>query len=136
MDGAEFDRLVSRARDPRLISGVYNYCDGRCRRCPFTQRCLAYLDSLETKTARGDEGPVAHQFLNLAQAMLGALDVFERLGENSLFYRREVAFDVWIDVMVQQGQGALYALVVHRNLGPFPVRSAAFQRDRRGVIRP
>lgn len=58
MDGAEFDRLVSRARDPLLISGVYNYCNGRCRRCPFTQRCLAYLDSQETKTARGDGGPV------------------------------------------------------------------------------
>jgi hypothetical protein len=56
MDGAEFDRLVSRARDPRLISGVYNYCDGRCQRCPFTQRCLAYLDSQETKAARGEEG--------------------------------------------------------------------------------
>ncbi len=58
MDGAEFDRLVSRARDPRLISGIYNYCDGRCRRCPFTQRCLAHLDSQETKTARGGEGSV------------------------------------------------------------------------------
>jgi hypothetical protein len=58
MDGAEFERLVSRARDPRLISGVYNYCDGRCQRCPFTERCLAYLDSQETKAARGDEGSV------------------------------------------------------------------------------
>ena len=58
MDGAEFDRLVSRARDPRLISGVYNYCDGRCQRCPFTQRCLAYLDSQEAKAARSGEGSV------------------------------------------------------------------------------
>jgi len=28
MDATEFDRLLARARDPRLISGVYNYCDG------------------------------------------------------------------------------------------------------------
>jgi hypothetical protein len=49
MDAAEFDRLVSRARDPRLIAGIYNYCDGRCPRCPFTQRCLTYLDTEAVK---------------------------------------------------------------------------------------
>jgi hypothetical protein len=53
MDAAEFDRLLARARDPRLIAGVYNYCDGRCPRCRFTQRCLMYLDSQEL------EAPVA-----------------------------------------------------------------------------
>jgi len=54
MDAAEFDRLVARARDPRLIPGIYNYCDGRCPRCPFTQRCLTYLDSEELKARGGD----------------------------------------------------------------------------------
>src|SRR5580765_2035802 len=53
MDPAEFDRLVARARDPRLIPGIYNYCDGRCARCPFTQRCLTFLDA-EEATAAGD----------------------------------------------------------------------------------
>ena len=51
MDAAEFDRLVARARDPRLIPGIYNYCDGRCPRCRFTQRCLTYLDTQELKHA-------------------------------------------------------------------------------------
>lgn len=54
MDAAEFDRLVARARNPRLIPGVYNYCDGRCPRCPFTERCLTYLDNQELKVAGGD----------------------------------------------------------------------------------
>src|SRR3954469_7168980 len=53
MDAAEFDRLVARARDPRLIAGIYNYCDGRCPRCPFTQQCLTYLDT-EAVKAEGD----------------------------------------------------------------------------------
>ena len=57
MDTAEFDRLVARARDPRLISGIYNYCDGRCPRCPFTQRCLTFLDSQELKAAPAGERP-------------------------------------------------------------------------------
>jgi hypothetical protein len=55
MDAAEFDRLVARARDPRLIRGIYNYCDGRCARCAFTQRCLTFLDSQEVKVAAGSE---------------------------------------------------------------------------------
>ena len=54
MDAAEFDRLVARARDPRLIPGIYNYCDGRCPRCPFTQQCLTFLDTEELKASAGD----------------------------------------------------------------------------------
>jgi hypothetical protein len=55
MDATEFDRLVARARDPRLIPGIYNYCDGRCPRCPFTQRCLTFLDSQELVAANRGE---------------------------------------------------------------------------------
>src|SRR5205807_7539471 len=51
MDPAEFDRLIARAENPRLIPGIYNYCDGRCPRCPFTDRCLTYLDNQETDAA-------------------------------------------------------------------------------------
>jgi hypothetical protein len=59
MDAAEFDRLVARARDPRLIPGIYNYCDGRCPRCPFTQRCLTFLDAEELKASGGDSRSLA-----------------------------------------------------------------------------
>src|SRR5256885_12883608 len=55
MDPAEFDRLAARAQNPRLIPGIYNYCDGRCPRCPFTERCLTYLDNQEIKTADGGD---------------------------------------------------------------------------------
>jgi hypothetical protein len=30
------------AKNPRFISGIYNYCDRWCERCPFTSRCLTY----------------------------------------------------------------------------------------------
>jgi hypothetical protein len=59
MDAAEFERLVARARDPRLIPGVYNYCDGRCPRCAFTQKCLTYLDAQELKASGDGEQPMA-----------------------------------------------------------------------------
>src|SRR5258708_35838694 len=53
MDPAEFDRLIARAENPRLIPGIYNYCDGRCPRCPFTDRCLTYLDDQEMRPTDG-----------------------------------------------------------------------------------
>src|SRR5262245_17146151 len=45
MDAADLERLLARTRDPRLVPGIYNYCDGRCARCPFTDRCLTFRDS-------------------------------------------------------------------------------------------
>jgi len=59
MDQAEFDRLITRARDPRLIPGIYNYCDGRCPRCAFTQRCLTFLDNEEVRAASNGDRSVA-----------------------------------------------------------------------------
>ena len=35
-------RIAKSAKDPRFISGIYNYCDRWCERCPFTQRCLNF----------------------------------------------------------------------------------------------
>jgi hypothetical protein len=54
MDSAEFDRLIARARNPRLIAGIYNYCDGRCARCPLTDRCLVFLDGQATQSTAVD----------------------------------------------------------------------------------
>jgi hypothetical protein len=34
--------LIKMARNPNFISGIYNYCDRWCERCPFTSRCLQY----------------------------------------------------------------------------------------------
>jgi len=34
------DDLKKLAKDSKYISGIYNYCDRWCERCPFTSRCL------------------------------------------------------------------------------------------------
>jgi len=34
--------LTQLAENSDLISGIYNYCDRWCERCPFTSRCLVY----------------------------------------------------------------------------------------------
>jgi hypothetical protein len=54
MDASEFDRLIARAQDPRLIPGIYNYCDSRCHRCPFNDRCLTYLENRESEGQASD----------------------------------------------------------------------------------
>lgn len=59
MDSSEFDRLIARAQNPRLIPGIYNYCDGRCGRCAFTERCLVFLDNRDVVAERVSDPPVA-----------------------------------------------------------------------------
>jgi hypothetical protein len=34
--------ILKKAKDPKYISGIYNYCDRWCERCIFTSRCLNY----------------------------------------------------------------------------------------------
>lgn len=39
------ERLKQLAGNPQFISGIYNYCDRWCERCPFTSRCLNFATS-------------------------------------------------------------------------------------------
>jgi hypothetical protein len=34
--------MVNLASNPNFISGIYNYCDRWCERCPFTSRCMNF----------------------------------------------------------------------------------------------
>src|SRR5215204_6775489 len=53
--------LTELANNPDLISGVYNYCDRWCERCPLTARCLVYAteqednDLLESQDIRNEQ---------------------------------------------------------------------------------
>ena len=39
--------LTELSRNPNLISGIYNYCDRWCERCPLSARCLLYATEQE-----------------------------------------------------------------------------------------
>lgn len=39
--------LIDLADNPDFISGIYNYCDRWCERCPFTSRCFLYATEKE-----------------------------------------------------------------------------------------
>jgi hypothetical protein len=54
--------LTELANNPDLISGVYNYCDRWCERCPLTSRCLVYA----TEQEEYDCSPESHDIRNEA----------------------------------------------------------------------
>ena len=61
--------LKELAGDPQFISGVYNYCDRWCERCPLTSRCFVYA----TEPQEDVREPALRDITNRA--------FWERLGE-------------------------------------------------------
>jgi len=66
---AEYDKGVTMSEDEPselagerdFISGIYNYCDRWCEKCPFTARCRVYA----TEAADGDlDDPEVHDINN------------------------------------------------------------------------
>ena len=53
--------LTELANNSDLISGIYNYCDRWCERCPLTSRCLVYATEQED-----DDPPESHDIRNEA----------------------------------------------------------------------
>jgi hypothetical protein len=54
--------LTELAENPHLISGIYNYCDRWCERCPLSSRCLLYATELED----ADDSPESRDIQNEA----------------------------------------------------------------------
>ena len=54
--------LTELARNSDFISGIYNYCDRWCERCPFTARCLLYASDDEDR----DQDPQSRDINNAA----------------------------------------------------------------------
>jgi hypothetical protein len=46
--------LTELARNSDFISGIYNYCDRWCERCPLTSRCLLYASEAEDEDLYGE----------------------------------------------------------------------------------
>lgn len=80
--------LFKLAEDPRFISGIYNYCDRWCERCPFTSRCLVYAQEEQDK-----DDPAARDITNEAfWKKLGA--IFEQTKEMLYEMAKERGIDL------------------------------------------
>ncbi|WP_430810356.1 MULTISPECIES: hypothetical protein [unclassified Carboxylicivirga] len=50
-------KLMLQPNDDSFISGIYNYCDGRCEKCTFTHQCSSYaLNAQFDKVKCNDDG--------------------------------------------------------------------------------
>src|SRR5215510_5650962 len=75
MTDEEFDAMMARAANPNLIPGIYNYCDRRCERCRFADRCFSYLES------RKEPEPSESVGTMMERSLEGTLDVLRIIAE-------------------------------------------------------
>jgi hypothetical protein len=79
--------LTELASNPDLISGIYNYCDRWCERCPLTSRCLVYATEKED-----DDSSRTHDLTNEAfWRKLGS--IFQETREMIAEWAREAGID-------------------------------------------
>jgi len=81
--------LIELAGNPNFISGIYNYCDRWCERCPFTSRCLVYAS--ETEDAENDP---ASRDINNAAFWQKLTSIFEQTREMIAAWAEENGVDL------------------------------------------
>jgi hypothetical protein len=80
--------LTELANNPDLISGVYNYCDRWCERCPLTSRCLVYATEQED-----NDSPQSRDLHN--EAFWGKLTaIFHETRELIVAWARQAGVDL------------------------------------------
>jgi hypothetical protein len=84
------NQLRELARNPDLISGIYNYCDRWCERCPFTARCLVYA----TEKADDDMADPEVHDINSAKFWGRLESVFRETHEMILDWAEEAGVDL------------------------------------------
>ena len=85
MDKKDIFRL---AGDPKFISGIYNYCDRWCKRCPFTPRCMTYAMEVE------DKDDPATRDINNEEFWKKLQSVFEQTAEMITEMAKEMGIDL------------------------------------------
>lgn len=66
--------------EEHFISGVHNYCDRWCERCPFTARCRVYANEQElSEEAKDPQDPAFWQ--NIKKSFEGVLEMLHKMME-------------------------------------------------------
>ena len=87
MDKSQLREL---AGNPDFISGIYNYCDRWCERCPFTARCLVYATE---RAADVSDDPEVHD-INNAKFWSRLESIFQETHEMILEWAQEAGIDL------------------------------------------
>jgi len=84
------NELRDLAANRDFISGIYNYCDRWCERCPFTTRCLVYATE---KAADVSDDPEVHD-INNAKFWKRLESIFQETHEMILEWAQEAGIDL------------------------------------------
>lgn len=82
----ELEDLVARASNPRWIPAIYEYCDRRCKRCIFSDRCFTFAEQAQDngREAAKDVGEAVAASLQRAVELLHTLAEREGIDPNEL----------------------------------------------------
>lgn len=85
-----YDEPFESAEDRNFISGIYNYCDRWCEKCPFTSRCRVYY----TEVADRDlDDPEVHD-INNAKFWRKLESIFREAHETIAAWAEEAGVDL------------------------------------------
>ena len=81
--------LIDLADNPNFISGIYNYCDRWCERCPFTSRCMVYAAEKED-----DDGDPATRDITNEAFWRKLASIFEETKQMMADWAEEAGIDL------------------------------------------
>lgn len=81
--------LIELANNPNFISGIYNYCDRWCERCPFTSRCMVYATEKED-----DDGDPASRDITNEAFWRKLASIFEETKQMMADWAEEAGIDI------------------------------------------
>jgi hypothetical protein len=75
------EKIKKAVADPRFISGIYNYCDRWCEKCPFTSKC-ANFNLLENELEANPDDEVDESFWDSIHEMCEVtMDMLKEIAE-------------------------------------------------------
>ncbi len=78
------DRFKALTNNPEFISGIYNYCDKWCERCPFTARCAVFAMEADDDPRPGSRDPENETFWKqLHESLMCALELLHEMAEEA-----------------------------------------------------
>ena len=123
----ELEDLVARASNPRWIPAIYEYCDRRCERCRFSDRCFTFAEQARDDGggATNDVGEAVAASLQRAVDLLHAFAEREGIDPNALSSESEETDDApgaMDDSLVVKTRE--YSLAAYRLLQPLDSAAA------------
>jgi len=126
---------IRRAKDPKYISGIYNYCDRWCERCAFTGRCLNYAMEGEQNAEAAKSGGGDKLWDHLHESLKTAMELLEDLAEEmgidleAISGEKEAGADNKVHILSQMSRRYIHS--VDAWLEPRQDRLAGLLKDRK-----